>query len=90
MTFKLLRDRVQWLALALALTLFVVDWISRTHYVAFVNNQYVDSTPRIVNQIWLLLVLSTLVAGIVSLPRAQSFLAFLSVLWVLFLSVQGH
>jgi len=90
MSLKLFRDKMQWVALALAIVLFAVDWITRTHYVAFVNSQYVDSTPRVVNQLWLVLLLTTLIAAIVSFPRLPSFLALLSFLWVVFLAVQGH
>ena len=81
---------MQWVALALALVLFALDWITRTRYVALVNSQYVDSTPRVVNQLWLLLLLATLIAAILSFPRAPSFLALLSFLWVMFLAVQGQ
>jgi hypothetical protein len=90
MTFKVLRDRLQWLALGLALVLFASDWWARSHYVDFVNSAYIDSTPRIVNQAWLLLLLSTLVVGILSFPRLPSFLALISFLWVMFLCIQGH
>jgi hypothetical protein len=90
MTFKRVRDWLQWFALALALVLFVGDWWARTHYVSLVGGAYVDSTPEAVNQIWLLLVPFTFIVGILSLPRITSFVALLSVLWVLFLSIQGH
>jgi hypothetical protein len=81
---------MQWMALALAVALFVWDWFTRTRYVAFVDSQYVDSTPRVVNQFWVLLLLATLIAAIVSIPRVPSFLALLSFFWVVFLSIQGH
>jgi hypothetical protein len=81
---------MQWVALVLALVLFVLDWFTRTHYVAFVDSQYLDSTPRVVNQLWLLLLLATLIPAILSIPRVPSFLALLSFLWVMFLSIQGH
>ena len=90
MSFKSLRDKMQWVALGLALVLFALDWITRTHYVAFVNSQYVDSTPRVLNQLWLVLLPATLIAAILSFPRAPSFLALLSFLWVMFLAVQGQ
>jgi hypothetical protein len=90
MTFKSFRDKLQWVALALARVLFIMDWLARVHYVAFVDNQYIDSTPRIVNQVWLLLVFSTLIVGLLSFPRLPSFLALLSFCWVIFLSIQGH
>ena len=81
---------MQWVALAFAIVLVALDWISRTHYVAFVNSQYVDSTSRVVNQLWLLLLLATLIAAILSFPRVPSLLALLSFLWVTFLAIQGH
>ena len=90
MSFKSFRDKVQWVALALALVLFVVDLLTRTYYLEFVDSQYVDSTPRVVNQLWLLLLPATLMAAILSLPRVPSFLALLSLLWVMFLTIQGH
>jgi hypothetical protein len=90
MTFKSFRDKFQWVALALAFVLFIVDWFARVHYVAFVDSQYIDSTPRIVDQIWLLLVFSALIVGLLSFPRLPSFLALLSFCWVIFLSIQGH
>ena len=39
MSFKSFRDKMQWVALALAVALFALDWITRAHYVAFVNSQ---------------------------------------------------
>ena len=72
------------------MTLFVLDWFTRSHYVAFVDGVYVDTTPRLVIQVWLLLLFSTLLAGLVTLPRLPSFLALLSWVWVIFLSIQGH
>jgi hypothetical protein len=90
MSLKSFRDKMQWVALAFAIVLVALDWISRTHYVAFVNSQYVDSTPRALNQVWLLLLPATLTAAILSFPRLPSFLALLSFLWVMFLAVQGH
>jgi len=72
---KRFRDIVQWPTLALAIAFFALDWWSRVHYVAFINNAYVDSTPEIVNQIWLLLLFATFVLGIVSIPRISSFLS---------------
>jgi len=90
MTLKRFRNIIQWPTLALAVVLFAGDWFTRVHYVAFIDNAYIDSTPRIVNQIWLLLLFVTFVFGIVTIPRVPSFLALLSVLWVLFLSIQGH
>ena len=90
MTLKRFRDIVQWPTLALAVILFAGDWFTRVHNVAFIDNSYIDSTPQIVNQIWLLLLSATFVFGVVSIPRVPSFLALLSILWVLFLSIQGH
>jgi hypothetical protein len=90
MSLKRFRDWLQWFALALAVVLFVGDWWARAHYVSFVGGSYIDSTPEVVNQIWLLLVPLTFIVGILSLPRIPSFLALLSVLWVMFLSIQGH
>lgn len=90
MTFKVFRDKAQSVALALAVTLFVVDLFTRTHYVALVDGVYVDKTPRLVNQIWLLLILATLLTGLVTFPRLLSFAALLSIVWVMFLSIQGH
>jgi hypothetical protein len=90
MTFKVFRDKAQWVTLGLALFLFVVDGFARIHYVNFVDGSYVDSTPRIVNQLWLLIVFSVLLAGLLTLPRWPSFLALLSFAWVIFISIQGH
>jgi hypothetical protein len=90
MTLQSLRNRIQWIALGLSFVLLVLDTVSRLHYVAVVDSQYVDSTPRIVNQIWLLLIPTTLIAGGLSFPRVPSFVAFLSVSWVIFISIQGH
>ena len=81
---------MQWFALVLAVVLFALDWFARTHYVAFIDSEYVDSTPRVVNQIWLALLLVTPIAALLSFPRIPSFVAFLSFLWVMFLAIQGH
>ncbi len=81
---------MQWFALVVAIVLFAMDWFTRTHYVAFIDSQYVDSTPRVVNQIWLVLLLVTPLAALLSFPRIPSFVALLSFLWVMFLSIQGH
>ena len=90
MTLKSSRDKMQWFALVLAIGLFAIDWFTRTHYVAFIDSQYVDGTPRVVNQIWLVLVLGTPLAALLSFPRIPSFVALLSFLWVMFLAIQGH
>ena len=90
MTLKSFRDKMQWFALVVAIVLFAMDWFTRTHYVAFIDSQYVDSTPRVVNQIWLVLLLVTPLAALLSFPRIPSFVALLSFLWVMFLSIQGH
>jgi hypothetical protein len=90
MTFKVFRDRAQWVVLGLAMTLFVLDWFTRSHHVAFVDGVDVETTPRIVIQVWRLLLFSTLLAGLVTLPRLPSLLALLSFVWVIFLSIQGH
>jgi hypothetical protein len=81
---------MQWFTLVLAIGLFAMDWFTRTHYVAFIDSQYVDSTPRVVNQIWLVLLLATPLAALLSFPRIPSFVALLSFLWVMFLAIQGH
>ena len=81
---------MQWFALVLAIGLFAMDWFARTHYIAFIDSQYVDNTPRVVNQIWLVLLLVTPIAALLSFPRIPSFVALLSFLWVIFLSIQGH
>ena len=90
MKLSRLRDKIQLPTLALAVTLFTLDWFSRVHYITFRESAYIDSTPPVMNQIWLLLLSLTLILGVIGLPRVTSFLALLSVLWVLFLSIQGH
>jgi hypothetical protein len=89
MTFKAFRDQAQWVALLCGLTIFAGQWLSHVHYVRFENSSYVDHTPPVVNLLGVAITLLTLLLGLITLPRWQSFIALLSFLWVMFIFVQG-
>ena len=91
MTFKAFRDKAQWVALGSAIILFVGDWYCRVSFWRINENGWGETrTPAGVVPAWLLLWLLTLVSGLITLPRWQSFLALLSALWVVFMTMQGH
>lgn len=89
MTFKALRDKAQWGALFSGSIVFAGQWFLRVHYVEFENSTYVDHTPPVLNLLGLVLTLSTLLLGLITLPRWQSFLALLAVLWATLIFFQG-
>jgi hypothetical protein len=63
------------------------QWWSHTYYVDRVT--WVNHTPPLLNLIGFLLTVLTLVLGLLTLPRWQSFLALLACLWVVFIFIQG-
>jgi hypothetical protein len=89
MTFKVFRDKAQWVALFSGSIIFAGQWFLHVRYVKFENSTYVDHTPPVLNLLGLVLTLSTLLLGLITLPRWQSFLALLAFLWVTFIFVQG-
>ena len=89
MTFKTLRAKAQWVALLCGITIFAGQWFLHAHYVRLEECCYVDHTPRILNQLGIVLTPLTLILGLITLPRWQSFLALLAFLWVMFIFFQG-
>ena len=92
MTFSSLRDKVRWIALICALVLFSLDMYCRLNCSRIVITSggvpfKVDNTPNGFRIIWLLSLLITLLFGLITLPRWQSFLALFAVGLVILLSV---
>jgi hypothetical protein len=87
MTFKALRDKAQWIALAGALVIFFGQWWAQDHYVNRIR--WVDHTPPVLNLIGFVLTVFTFGLGLLTLPRWQSFLALLASLWVTLIFIQG-
>jgi len=93
MTFRSFRDKVRWLALISALILFSLDLYCRAYcYPIIIGSGMngpvpfkVDNSPKGFMVVWLSLLLITLLAGLVTLPRWQSFLALFAVGFVTFL-----
>ncbi len=87
MTLREFRDRVQWVALGNAFLIVIGQWCLHAYYVD--REIWIDRTPWILNLAGFLLTLSTLLLGLVTLPRWQSVVALLACLWVTFIFVQG-
>jgi hypothetical protein len=87
MTFRDFRDKAQWLALASGLVIVAGQWVLDVRYVD--HQVWVDRTPASLILIGYVLTLLTLVFGLLTLPRWQSFPALAAVLWVVFISIQG-
>ncbi len=87
MTFRSFRDKVRWLALISALLLFSLDVYCRRYCYQIIIGSgpngpipfKVDNAPRGFMVVWMLLLLITLLSGLMTLPRWQSFVALLTV-----------
>ena len=91
MTFNSFRDKAQWVALTCAILLFIVDWYCRISFWRINEFGWGETTtPAGVVPAWLLLLLTTSLLSIVTLPRWQSFAGLLAVGWVIFMTMQGH
>ncbi len=87
MTFKEFREKAEWVALAGAVIIFAGQWSSSVYYVD--RELWVDRTPVILNFLGLCTTLLTLVLGLLTLPRWQSFVALAACVWVTFIFMQG-
>ena len=93
MTFRSFRDKVRWLAVISALILFSLDLYCRAYCYRIIIGSgmngpvpfKVDNSPKGFMVVWLSLLLITLLSGLVTLPRWQSFLALFAVGFVTFL-----
>jgi len=70
MTLREFRDRVQWVALGNAFLIVIGQWCLHAYYVD--REIWIDRTPWILNLAGFLLTLSTLLLGLVTLPRLIS------------------
>jgi hypothetical protein len=82
-----LRDIASWTALGGAFVIAAGQWIVDIIYVD--REVWVDRTPRGLILVGFLLTLLTFLFALMALPRWQSFVALLAVLWVTFISLQG-
>ena len=97
MTFTSFRDKVRWIALVSGLVLFSLDMYCRKYCYQIIIGSgtngpvpfKIDSTPRGFMVVWLSLLLITLLSGLITLPRWQSFLALLVVGLVIVLTVSS-
>gem|GEM_PF-5784099 len=92
MTLRSFRDKVRWLALVSAVILFSLDIYCRTYCSRIVISSNgvpikLDTSPRGFIEIWLSALVITLLSGLITLPRWQSFLALFTAGLVIFLSV---
>jgi len=87
MTFKRFRDKAQWVALAGGVLIVTGQWWAHDHYVDRVI--WVDRSPPVLNFLGFWLTLLTLMLGLLTLPRWQSFVAIAAFLWVTFIFMQG-
>ena len=86
MTFSSFRGKVRWLALISALILFSLDLYCRAYCYRIIIGSgmngpvpfKVDNSPKGFMVVWLSLLLVTLVSGLMTLPRWQSFVALLT------------
>ena len=87
MTFREFRDKAEWVALTGGVLIFAGQWASHVYYVDRVV--WVDRTPPLLNLLGFWLTLSTLVFGLLTLPRWQSFVALAACVWVTLMFWQG-
>jgi hypothetical protein len=87
MTFREFRDKAAWVALTSAILVVVGQWWTHTHYVD--RTVWVDRTPPVLDFLGLCLSLLTLILGLLTFPRWQSFLALAGLAWVIFIFMQG-
>lgn len=93
MTFSSFGTSVRWLALIGALILFSLEIYCRMYCYRIIIGSgpngpipfKIDSTPRGFMVVWLALLVITLLTGLMTLPRWQSFLALFTVGLVTFL-----
>ena len=93
MTFSSFRDKVRWIALISALILFSLDLYCRKNcYQIIIGSGMngpvpfkIDEPPKGFMVVWVLSLLITLLSGLLTLPRWQSFVALLTVGLVTFL-----
>ena len=93
MTFSSFRDNVRWVALIGALILFSLDMYCRQNCYQIIIGSApngpipfkIDSTPKGFMVVWWSLLVITLLSGLITLPRWQSFLALGTVGLVTFL-----
>lgn len=87
MTFSSFRNKVRWVALISALILFSLDMYCRKYCYQIIIGSgpngpipfKIDSTPRGFMVVWLSFLIITLLTGLITMPRWQSFLALLTV-----------
>jgi hypothetical protein len=91
MSFKTFRDRAAQSALACAVILVIVDSLCRVSF-WHVNREGrgETTTPPGVVRAWLLLLSATVLLGLITLPRWQSFLTLVCAGWVVLMTLQGH
>ena len=87
MTFSSIKAKVQWVALVSALILFSLDMYCRKNCYRIIIGSgingpvpfKIDETPKGFMVVWVSLVVVTLLSGLITLPRWQSFVALLTV-----------
>jgi hypothetical protein len=95
MSFSSFRDKLRWAALISALVLFSLDMYCRRNCYQIIIGSGVngpvpfkiDTTPKGFLLVWVSLLFITLLSGLITLPRWQSFLALLTVGLVIVLTV---
>ena len=87
MTFSSFRNKLRWVALISALILFSLDMYCRQNCYRIIIGSgmngpvpfKIDETPKGFMLVWLSSLLITLLCGLITLPRWQSFVALLTV-----------
>jgi hypothetical protein len=93
MTFSAFRNKIRWVPLIGALILFSLDMYCRKYCYRIIIGSgpngpipfKIDSAPRGFMVVWLSLLVFTLLSGLITLPRWQSFLALFTSGLVIFL-----
>lgn len=94
MTFSSFRAKLKWLALISALIVFSMEMYCRSYCDRIIIGSgpsgpvpfKLDDTPKGFATVWLVALFITLVSGLITLPRWQSFLALFIAGVVIFLS----
>ena len=87
MSFAHFRNKIKWAALAGGLLIVVGQWLLHDLYVD--REVWVDRTPAALNFLGMVVTVLTLILALLAIPRWQSLVAGIAILWVIFIWIQG-
>jgi len=86
MTFRAFRDKAIWPTLLSSVAFVITNFVVETHYISW------HTSPKNVAPLWINVLLyvtgwSAFLLGLLTFPRWYSFVAFLSLIWVVWVIV---